>query len=104
MSMAFNPSTTSTELASVSWDKTLKIWNAIENGSAHETIQLIADGIYVTYKPNGEEVAVATLDGQISFFDCKTATQIGNIEGRNDLSSGRSDTDLITAKKSLQGK
>lgn len=82
----------------------MKIWNAIENGSAHETIQLTADGLYVTYKPNGEEVAVATLDGQISFFQCKTAMQVGSIEGRNDLGSGRSDTDLITAKKSLQSK
>ncbi|XP_012140709.1 periodic tryptophan protein 2 homolog isoform X2 [Megachile rotundata] len=104
VSLAFNPSITSTELASVSWDKTLKIWNAIESGSAHETIQLTSDGLFVIYKPNGEEVAVATLDGHISFFNCKTAGQIGSIEGRNDLGSGRSATDLITAKKSLQGK
>ncbi|KAG6796535.1 periodic tryptophan protein 2 [Apis mellifera caucasica] len=103
-SLAFNPNVASTELVSVSWDKTLKIWNAIENGSVHETLQLTADGLFVTYKPNGEEVAVATLDGQISFFHCKTAVQIGSIEGRNDLGSGRSDTDLITAKKSLKGK
>ncbi|CAK9809708.1 Periodic tryptophan protein 2 homolog [Anthophora quadrimaculata] len=103
-SLAFNPSLSSTELASVSWDKTLKIWNAIESGSLHETIQLTSDGLCVVYKPNGEEVAVATLDGQISFFHCKTALQIGSIEGRNDLGSGRSRTDLITAKKSLQGK
>lgn len=102
--MAFNPNIASTELVSVSWDKTLKIWNAIENGSSHETIQLTSDGLYVTYKPNGEEVAVATLDGHISFFNCKTAVQTGSIEGRNDLGSGRSETDLITAKKSLQGK
>lgn len=104
VSIAFSPSSTSTEMVSVSWDKTLKIWNAIENGSDHETIKLTSDGLYVAYKPNGEEVAVATLDGQISFFNCKTAMQIGSIEGRNDLGSGRTKTDLITAKKSLQGK
>ncbi|XP_069680364.1 periodic tryptophan protein 2 homolog [Periplaneta americana] len=104
VSVAFNPSPASTALASVSWDKTLKLWNAVESGSTHETIQLTADGLYVTYKPNGEEVAVATLDGQITFFHCKTSVQIGSIEGRNDLGSGRSDTDLVTAKKSLQGK
>jgi len=61
-------------------------------------------GLCVTYKPDGQEVAVATLDGQITFFHCKTSQQVGSIEGRNDLGSGRSDTDLITAKKSLQGK
>ncbi|XP_070161171.1 periodic tryptophan protein 2 homolog [Polyergus mexicanus] len=103
-SLAFNPNPASTELVSASWDKTLKIWNAVENGSAHETIRLIADALCVTYKPNGEEIAVATLDGQITFFECKTARQTGFIEGRNDLGAGRSKTDLITAKKNLQGK
>lgn len=104
VSVAFSPSPASTALASVSWDKTLKLWNAVESGGSHENVQLTADGLCVTYKPNGEEVAVATLDGQITFFHCKTSQQIGSIEGRNDLGSGRSDTDLITAKKSLQGK
>ncbi|XP_063980144.1 periodic tryptophan protein 2 homolog isoform X2 [Diachasmimorpha longicaudata] len=103
-SLAFNPSPASTAMASVSWDKTLKLWNAIESGSTHETIQLTADGLCVVYKPNGEEVAVATLDGQISFFDCKTSDQTGSIEGRKDLGSGRAETDLITAKKNLAGK
>ncbi|XP_043268384.1 periodic tryptophan protein 2 homolog isoform X2 [Venturia canescens] len=103
-SLVFNPSPASTAMASVSWDKTMKLWNAIEKGSSHETIQLSSDGLCVVYKPNGAEVAVATLDGQISFFDCKTSMQTGSIEGRNDLGSGRSDTDLVTAKKSLAGK
>ncbi|KYM98308.1 Periodic tryptophan protein 2 like protein, partial [Cyphomyrmex costatus] len=103
-SLAFNPNLASTELVSTSWDKTLKIWNAIENGSTHETIQLTADALCVTYKPNGEEVAVATLDGQIIFFECKTARQTSFIEGRNDLGAGRSKTDLITAKKNLKSK
>lgn len=91
-------------MASVSWDKTLKIWDAIEKGSAHETIELLSDGLNVTFKPNGLEVAVATLDGQIFVFHIKTATQLRSIEGRNDLGSGRSDADLITAKKTLQAK
>ncbi|XP_012267817.2 periodic tryptophan protein 2 homolog [Athalia rosae] len=103
-SLAFSPSPASSALASVSWDKTLKLWNAIESGSSHETIQLTADGLCVVYKPDGQQVAVATLDGQISFFDCKTSDQLGSIEGRMDLGSGRSDTDLVTAKQSLQGK
>lgn len=102
--LAFSPSPASSALASVSWDKTLKLWNAIESGSSHETIQLMADGLCVAYKPDGQEVAVATLDGQISFFDTKTSDQTGNIEGRNDLGSGRSDTDLVTAKKSQEAK
>jgi len=47
---------------------------------------------------------VATLDGHIAIFNPHQATQLLTIEGRNDLGSGRSDTDLITAKKNLQGK
>lgn len=103
-SLTFNPNLTSTTLASVSWDKTLRIWEAIEKGSAHETIELTGDGLCVSFKPNGLEVAVATLDGQIMTFDIKTASQISAIEGRNDLGSGRSETDLVTWKKSLQAK
>ncbi|KAJ1525853.1 hypothetical protein ONE63_009048 [Megalurothrips usitatus] len=103
-SIAFSPSLTSTAMASVSWDKTLRLWNAIESGSAHQTILLPSDGLFVTYRPDGEEVAVATLDAQISFFDVKTGDQRTCIEGRNDLGSGRSDTDLVTAKQTLKGK
>jgi len=49
-------------------------------------------------------VAVATLNGHIVFFDGRTNVQTGSIEGRNDLYVGKSDTDLITAKKSKEGK
>lgn len=104
VSLAFDPSPTSSALASTSWDKTLKLWNAIESSSEHETIQLTADGLCVAYRMDGQEVAVATLDGQISFFDTKTSTQTGSIEGRKDLGSGRAETDLVTAKQSLKGK
>lgn len=65
---------------------------------------MTADGLCVAFKPNGEEVAVATLDGQISIFNIKTSLQVSSIEGRNDLGSGRTDTDLVTAKQSLKAK
>jgi hypothetical protein len=45
-------------------------------------------------------VAVATINGHITFFDTRSNLQTGSIEGKNDLHVGRSDTDLITAKKS----
>lgn len=101
----------------------MRIWDAVENASAHETIQLFADGnmieinlcwwtmlplyfvgLCVAFHPDGKEVVVATLDGQLLFFDVRTSTQVASIEGRNDLGSGRKDTDLITAKKNLQAK
>ncbi|KAH1025703.1 periodic tryptophan protein 2 homolog isoform X1 [Dendroctonus ponderosae] len=103
-SVVFSPGLTSTTMASVSWDKTLRTWDAIEKGSSHEVIELLAEGVFVTFNPNGVEVAVATLDGRISVFEIRTATQVASIEGRNDLGSGRSDNDLITAKKTLEAK
>lgn len=104
-SLSFSPSVSSSVMASVSWDKTLRLWNAIAVGSSSEVIQLGgSDGTAVTFRPDGGEVAVATMNGQISFFNSQTATQTGTIEGRTDLEIGRSDTDLITAKKSSEGK
>lgn len=47
---------------------------------------------------------MASLDGQISFFDPSKGEQTHSIEGRQDLGSGRSETDVITAKKSEQAK
>ncbi|CAG2060244.1 unnamed protein product, partial [Timema podura] len=44
VSVAFNPSLTSTSLASASWDQTLRLWNAVESGGTHETLRLPADG------------------------------------------------------------
>ncbi|XP_019866738.2 periodic tryptophan protein 2 homolog isoform X2 [Aethina tumida] len=103
-SVCFTQVPTSSILASVSWDKTLRIWDAIEKGSAHETIELTTDGLCVVFKPDGLEVAVATLEGNISIFNVKTAEQLCSIEGRNDLGSGISDADLVTAKQSLKAK
>lgn len=42
---------------------------------------------------------MATLDGQISFWDVASAVQTGSIEGRNDLHVGRRESDRVTAKK-----
>ena len=58
----------------------------------------------ICYRPDGLEIAVATLNGQITFFDADSGSQTGCIDGRLDLDIGRSDTDLITAKKSKEGK
>lgn len=52
-----------------------------------------------TFRPDGKELAVATLDGQISFWDVVNSIQTGSIEGRNDQHVGRRVSDRVTAKK-----
>ena len=93
-------------MASVSWDKTLRIWDAVSSAASlsRETINLTADGLAVCFRPDGEQLAVATLDGHIGIFDPRLGQQLLTIEGRNDLGSGRSDTDMVTSKTNLQGK
>ena len=96
--LMFNPSPNSSTMASVSWDGTLRVWNVLTSTS--ESIRIGSDGTAVAFSPHGLQVAVATLNGQIGFFDPVTANQTGSIDGRLDLTLGRSDTDLVTANKS----
>ena len=60
--------------------------------------------VALTTKPDGNEVAVATLDGQLTFWDISTAIQLHSIEGRNDLGGGRKSSDRMTAKTSSASK
>uniref|UniRef100_T1JPG3 Uncharacterized protein n=1 Tax=Strigamia maritima TaxID=126957 RepID=T1JPG3_STRMM len=101
-SLAFSP--TQTVLASGSWDKTVRFWDVFENKENREIITMTSDVLAVAYRPDGKELAVATLDAQITFFEIPTLDQTGSIEGRNDLGSGRRDTDLVTPKSVLKGK
>lgn len=104
VSIAFSPVATSSRMASVSWDETLKIWNCLETTTIHETIELRSGALCVAFKPNGEEVAVATLNSNISIYDVRSANQVASIEGRKDLGSGVSEVDLTSAKKNLDAK
>ena len=49
-------------------------------------------------RPDGEGLAVATLDGLITLWDANLLL-IGTIEGRRDLEIGRRVEDKVTAKK-----
>ncbi|KAI0226931.1 Periodic tryptophan-like protein 2 [Lamellibrachia satsuma] len=101
-SLAF--STSRAMLASGSWDKTVKLWDVFESKGARETLSLMSDVLAVAFRPDGNEVAVATLNTQISFWDVDSATQTGSVEGRHDLGYTRKEADKITAKKSSYGK
>ncbi|XP_037272246.2 periodic tryptophan protein 2 homolog [Rhipicephalus microplus] len=90
-------------LVSSSWDKTCRVWNLFaEKGGGREAIPLTADALTVEFRPDGCEFAVATLDGAIVFFEPQGSSQVGCIEGKRDLTSGRRDTDIITAKRLSQ--
>ena len=52
----------------------------------------------VSVRPDGAQVAVASLDCQITFFDLKTGIQSGSVEGHRDLAPVRRTSDKITAR------
>jgi len=96
--LAFSPSVASSQLATVSWDKTLRIWDAIASSGTREATALGSDGLAVAWRPDGQAVSVATMAGQIMTFDAKTSVQTGTIDGRRDLGAGKGDADKISAK------
>ncbi|XP_061215259.1 periodic tryptophan protein 2 homolog isoform X2 [Neopsephotus bourkii] len=101
-SLSFNPM--KCVLASASWDKTVKLWDMLESWRTKETFILNSDVLVVAFRPDGKELAVAALNGQITFWDHENAVQTGSIEGRHDLQMGRKELDKITAKQSAKGK
>uniref|UniRef100_A0A673JGG4 Periodic tryptophan protein 2 homolog n=1 Tax=Sinocyclocheilus rhinocerous TaxID=307959 RepID=A0A673JGG4_9TELE len=101
-SLCFSP--VQSVLASVSWDKTVRLWDMLDSWETKETLRLTSDGLAVTYRPDGQELAVASLDGEITFWNPQTGGQAGSIAGRHDLQMGRKETEKITAKQSAKGK
>ncbi|NWY28743.1 PWP2 protein, partial [Pheucticus melanocephalus] len=101
-SLSFNPM--KCILASASWDKTVKLWDMLDSWRTKETFIINSDVLVVAFRPDGKELAVAALNGQITFWDHDNAVQTGSIEGRHDLQMGRKELDKITAKQAAKGK
>ena len=77
-------------LASGSWDKTVRVWDFLSSKAAVDVLQHQSDVTALAFSADGATLAVSTLDGQIALWDAKEAEQIGAIEGRADVTGGRS--------------
>ena len=58
----------------------------------------------VVVRPDGNELTVASLDGQLTFWQPDIAMQVGSVEGRSALGGGRRKTDKVSAKTMEAGK
>ncbi|KAL1022051.1 hypothetical protein UPYG_G00021580 [Umbra pygmaea] len=74
----------------------------VDSWQTKDTLRLTSDGLAVSYRPDGQELAVSTLNGEISFWNPQSANQTGSISGRHDLQMGRKETEKITAKHSAK--
>ena len=102
-SLTFCPSGTN-QLASGSWDKTVRIWSVFGRSRAVESLTLSSDVLSVAFRPDGTEIAASTLNGQITFFDVRSSKQTNLIDGRNDISGGRKADDKVSAANSTSTK
>lgn len=84
-------------LASGSWDRTVRLWNVFSRTPTSEPLQLQADVLSVAFRPDSKQLAVSTLDGQLSFWSVSDAIQEGGVDGRRDASGGRKISDRRTA-------
>lgn len=98
-----NNSTSSSMLASGSWDGTLKLWNIYENQCV-ETFEHGCDVLACAFRPDGKEFVTCATNGSIYVWDVETGAQLSIIEGRRDIAGGRLTTDRMTAENSSRSK
>lgn len=96
-SLAFAPS--GDIVVSGSWDHTVRIWSIFGRTQTSEPLQLQADVLHVAFRPDSKQVAVCTLDGQLTFWSVSEASQEAGVDGRRDVSGGRKISDRRTAAK-----
>ncbi|KAH8888717.1 WD40 repeat-like protein [Thozetella sp. PMI_491] len=84
-------------LVSGSWDRTARIWSIFNRTQTSEPLQLQSDVLDIAFRPDSLQIAISTLDGQLSFWSVSEGEQTAGLDGRRDVSGGRKLTDRRTA-------
>lgn len=100
--LTFSP--TGNQLASSSWDRTVRLWSIFGRSRAVEPITLSSEVTALAFRPDGKEVCASTLDGQLSFVDVSSGEIVSVIECRRDISGGRKVDDRLTAANNAASK
>jgi periodic tryptophan protein 2 len=93
--LAFSPM--GDQLASASWDRSVRLWSVFGRSRATEPITLSSEATALAFRPDGKEICASTLDGQLTFLDVAEGQITSVIEGRRDISGGRKVEDRTTA-------
>ncbi|WOO81019.1 Periodic tryptophan protein 2 [Vanrija pseudolonga] len=100
--LSFSPS--GERLASSSWDRSVRLWGVFGRSRESEPITVSSEATALAFRPDGKELAVTTLDGQISFVDVAEGEIKSVIEGRRDISGGRKAEDRMSAANNAASK
>jgi len=100
--LAFSP--TGNQLASSSWDRSVRLWSVSGRSRLTEPITLSSEATALAFRPDGLEICASTLDGQLTFIDVTESQITSVIEGRRDISGGRRIDDRITAANNAASK
>lgn len=95
MTLAFSPD--GSTLISGSWDRTVRVWSIFARSQTSEPLQLQSDVTALAVRPDSKQLAVTTLDGQLTFWSIADAQQQSGVDARRDVSGGRKMTDRRTA-------
>jgi periodic tryptophan protein 2 len=86
-SIAFRPKRGT--LASASWDRTVRMWDMYERKGSCEVLEHSKEALAVTFRPDGKELAVATMSGEIMLWDAEQGLVVGTVDGSRDAAAGR---------------
>lgn len=100
--LSFSPSGSGL-LASTSWDRSVRLWEVFARSGWSESMDLNGEGLAISFRPDGLEICVASLDGMLVFYDAKSNEQTGVIDGRRDIASGRRLDDKIARRNNAAG-
>ena len=100
--LAFSP--TGNQLASSSWDRSIRLWSIFGRSRASEPITLSSEATALAFRPDGKELCTSTLDGQLTFIDVAEGQITSVIEARRDISGGRRVDDRFTAANNAASK
>lgn len=100
--LAFSP--TGNQLASSSWDRSVRLWSVFGRSRATEPITVSSEAISIAFRPDGKEVCASTLDGQLTFISIPEGEITSVVEGRKDISGGRKIDDRRSAANNAASK
>lgn len=99
----------------------MRLWDIFDSKSATETLTHSSDVVALSFRPDGKELCVSTLDGNLHLWDAREgyvplspttfwessnlsfSTLFGTIEGRKDLAYGNNGS-KVTQKNVDSGK